>query len=45
MFSRDTPSPLSRSVFFWRDGEYCDVTHGPTGIFTSALTELRARAA
>ena len=45
VFSRDTPSPLSRSVFFWRDGEYCDVTHGPKGIFTSALTELRARAA
>ncbi|OZE86394.1 hypothetical protein CH294_03790 [Rhodococcus sp. 14-2483-1-1] len=45
MFSRDTPSPLSRSVFFWRDGEYCDVSHGPTGVFASTLTELRARAA
>ncbi|MDI9894737.1 hypothetical protein QM797_08355 [Rhodococcus sp. IEGM 1381] len=45
LFSRDTPSPLSRSVFFWRDGEYCDVSHGPTGIFASTLTELRASAA
>ena len=45
VFSRDTPSPLSRSVFFWRDGEYSDVSHGPTGIFASTLTELRACAA
>lgn len=45
MFSRDTPSPLSRSVFFWRDGEYCDVSHGPTGVFASTLAELRACAA
>ena len=42
VFSRDTPSPLSRSVVFWRDGEYCDVSRGPTGIFASTLAELRA---
>ena len=49
VFSRSTPSPLSRSVFFWRDGEYCQVFDGtsiePTGIFASTLTELRACAA
>ncbi|MDV8022927.1 hypothetical protein [Rhodococcus sp. IEGM 1330] len=48
VFCRDTPSPLSRSVFFWRDGEYsqvCDgITIDPTGIFASTVTELRARA-
>ena len=49
VFSRSAPSPLSRSVFFWRDGEYCQVFDGisiePTGIFASTLTELRACAA
>ncbi|OZC84140.1 hypothetical protein CH254_25135 [Rhodococcus sp. 06-412-2C] len=45
MFGRDTPSPLSSSVFFWRDGKYCDVSHDPAGIFASTLTELRACAA
>lgn len=49
VFSRDTPSPLSRSVFFWRDGEYCQVFDGisiePTGIFASTVTELRECAA
>ncbi|CCQ17821.1 putative uncharacterized protein [Rhodococcus sp. AW25M09] len=45
VFTRDTPSPLSPAVYFWRDGEYCDVSLGPTGIFASTLTELRACAA
>ncbi|MBY4127748.1 hypothetical protein HQO83_05005 [Rhodococcus fascians] len=49
VFSRDTPSPLSRSVFFWRDGEYCQVSDGTaialTGIFASTVAELRMNAA
>ncbi|MFI8568189.1 hypothetical protein ACIGGF_16690 [Rhodococcus sp. NPDC078407] len=49
VFSRSTPSPLSRSVFFWRDGEYSQVSDGAaialTGIFASTVAELRKNAA
>lgn len=41
MLSRDTPNPLSDHVYFWRDGEYCQVTgDASAGVFAATLREL-----
>ncbi|WP_338889654.1 hypothetical protein [Rhodococcus sovatensis] len=45
--SKNTPNPLSRDVFFWRDGEFCQVSDRdeitPNGIFADTLVELADR--
>lgn len=40
MLSKNTPNPLSTQVYFWRDGEYCQVTGGKTDLFERTLAEL-----
>lgn len=41
MLSRDTPNPLSDHVYFWRHGEYCQVTgDGSADLFAATLREL-----
>ncbi|WP_245819941.1 hypothetical protein [Rhodococcoides yunnanense] len=40
--SRNTPNPLSDHVYFWRDGQYCQVTgNAPAELFTDTLRELQ----
>ena len=47
MLSRNTPNPLSQEVYFWRDGEFCQVSDReeitPNGIFADTLVELADR--
>ena len=47
--SKNTPNPLSREVYFWRDGEFCQVsaqhTITPKGILADTLLELADREA
>lgn len=44
MLVTGTPSPMSPEVFFWRAGEFCQVTEGeeiaPNGVFADTLVEL-----
>lgn len=44
MLVSDTPSPASPEVFFWRGGQFCQVTNRgevrPNGVFASTLAEL-----
>ncbi|OZF56480.1 hypothetical protein CH293_04690 [Rhodococcus sp. 14-2470-1b] len=41
IFSRDTPNPLSQDLYFWRDGQYCQVNGSSSAdLFERTLAEL-----